>query len=59
MPERCSSLCVERVQKSDEVLICNQRGQEISVASFRETSNMPNYGLLTGLPAEIPWAAVK
>lgn len=51
---------LERVKKGDEViLIGNQGGKEISVASFGESSQQVNYELLTRLPQEIPRRVVK
>ncbi len=46
---------IKGVQKGDEVvLIGTQKKQSVSVASFGELSNQPNYELLTRLPADIP-----
>lgn len=51
---------LERVKKGDEViLIGNQGGKEISVASFGESSQQVNYELLTRLPQDIPRRVVK
>ena len=46
---------LEKVQKGDEVVIIGSQGdQEISVASFGESSQQVNYELLTRLPKDIP-----
>lgn len=46
---------LKNVKKGDEVvLIGEQGGQEVTVASFSELSNQLNYELLTRLPYEIP-----
>ncbi len=45
----------ENIKKGDEaVLIGNQGGQEISVSSFSDFSQLINYELLTRLPQDIP-----
>lgn len=46
---------IKGVEKGDEViLIGTQKNESVSVASFGELSNQPNYELLTRLPADIP-----
>ncbi len=46
---------IPQVQKGDEaVMIGNQNGQQVTVASFSEFSNQLNYELLTRLPPNIP-----
>ena len=48
------------VKKGDEVvLIGEQNGQSISVASFSDLSNQLNYELLTRLPNDIPRILTK
>lgn len=55
-----NAMCVDishipNVIKGDEVvMIGNQKGKTISVASFGEMSNQMNYELLTRLPQDIP-----
>jgi alanine racemase len=46
---------LEKVEKGDEVVIIGIQGeQEITVASFGESSQQVNYELLTRLPLDIP-----
>ncbi|GHB38636.1 alanine racemase [Mongoliitalea lutea] len=46
---------LEKVQAGDEVVLIGKQGnQEISVASFGESSQQVNYELLTRLPQNIP-----
>ncbi len=50
----------EDVNRGDEVvLIGQQKNEEISVASFEELTNQPNYELLTRLPHNIPRVIVE
>ena len=51
---------VEDIAIGDEVvLIGKQGGLEISVSSFSDPGNLPNYELLTRLPCEIPRVIVE
>jgi alanine racemase len=51
---------VPEIDKGDEViLIGEQNGITISVASFGEMSNLLNYELLTRLPEDIPRKIIK
>jgi len=46
---------VKDVQIADEVvMIGKQKGKEITVASFSESTQQVNYELLTRLPRDIP-----
>ena len=46
---------LEKIQKGDEVVIIgNQGDNEITIASFGESSQQVNYELLTRLPEDIP-----
>lgn len=51
---------LEKVEKGDEVVIIGIQGeQEITVASFGESSQQVNYELLTRLPLDIPRRIVE
>jgi alanine racemase len=46
---------LEDIKIGDEVVLIGKQGEmEISVSSFSDAGNLPNYELLTRLPAEIP-----
>jgi alanine racemase len=51
---------IESVQKGDEVVLVGlQKGNEITVASFGESTQQVNYELLTRLPQDIPRRVVE
>jgi alanine racemase len=51
---------VDGIKKGDEVvLIGNQNGNEITVSSFSDFSNLINYELLSRLPQDIPRIITK
>jgi alanine racemase len=51
---------IEGVQKGDEVVIIGKQGEnEITIASFGESTQQVNYELLTRLPQDIPRRIVE
>ena len=51
---------VEDIAIGDEVVLIGKQGRvEISVSSFSDPGNLPNYELLTRLPCEIPRVIVE
>jgi alanine racemase len=46
--------CTKQEKGDEVVLIGQQNGSEITVASFSDFSNQLNYEMLTRLPKEIP-----
>ena len=48
------SLLTQPKPGNEVILIGNQGENEITVASFAETSHLVNYEMLTRLPCEIP-----
>jgi alanine racemase len=51
---------LEGIQKGDEVVIIGKQGEnEITIASFGESTQQVNYELLTRLPQDIPRKVVE